>query len=50
MTAHMPEDLVSAPHSGRIGEPVEVSTFVLFLASDEGRRSPPARSSSWTAG
>lgn len=34
MTAHMPEDLVSSP-LGRIGEPVEVSTFVLFLASDE---------------
>lgn len=34
MTAHMPEDLVSAP-LGRIAEPVEVSTFVLFLASDE---------------
>lgn len=34
MTAHMPEDLVSAP-MGRIADPVEVSTFVLFLASDE---------------
>ena len=34
MTAHMPEDLVAAP-LGRIAEPVEVSTFVLFLASDE---------------
>ena len=34
MTAHMPEDLVTSP-LGRIGEPVEVSTFVLFLASDE---------------
>ena len=34
MTAHMPEDLVASP-LGRIGEPVEVSTFVLFLASDE---------------
>ena len=34
MTAHMPEDLVSSP-LGRIGEPAEVSTFVLFLASDE---------------
>lgn len=34
MTAHMPDDLVAAP-LGRIGEPVEVSTFVLFLASDE---------------
>ena len=34
MTAHMPEDLVSSP-LGRIGEQAEVSTFVLFLASDE---------------
>jgi len=34
MTAHMPEDLVAAP-LGRIADPVEVSTFVLFLASDE---------------
>lgn len=34
MTARMPEDLVAAP-LGRIADPVEVSTFVLFLASDE---------------
>lgn len=34
MTAHMPDDLVAAP-MGRLGEPNEVSTFVLFLASDE---------------
>jgi 3alpha(or 20beta)-hydroxysteroid dehydrogenase len=34
MTAHMPEDLVAAPLA-RIADPVEVSTFVLFLASDE---------------
>lgn len=34
MTAHMPDDLVAAP-MGRLGEPYEVSTFVLFLASDE---------------
>ena len=34
MTAHMPEDLVASP-LGRIADPVEVSTFVLFLASDE---------------
>ncbi len=34
MTAHMPEDLVAAP-MGRLGEPDEVSSFVLFLASDE---------------
>ncbi len=34
MTAHMPDDLVAAP-LGRIGEPSEVSTFVVFLASDE---------------
>ncbi|MGY4712380.1 glucose 1-dehydrogenase [Mycolicibacterium sp. CBM1] len=34
MTAHMPDDLVAAP-LGRIGEPPEVSTFVVFLASDE---------------
>ncbi|MEZ0358983.1 glucose 1-dehydrogenase [Mycobacterium sp. SA01] len=34
MTAHMPDDLVAAP-MGRLGEPDEVSSFVLFLASDE---------------
>lgn len=34
MTAHMPDDLVAAP-MGRLGEPNEVSTFVVFLASDE---------------
>ncbi len=34
MTAHMPEDLVAAP-LGRIADPVEVSTFVVMLASDE---------------
>lgn len=34
MTAHMPEDLVAAPLR-RIADPYEVSTFVLFLASDE---------------
>jgi len=34
MTAHMPDDLVAAPMA-RIGEPAEVSTFVVFLASDE---------------
>ena len=34
MTAHMPDDLVAAP-MGRLGEPNEVSTFVLFLASDD---------------
>lgn len=34
MTAHMPEDLVAAP-MGRIADPAEVSTFVVFLASDE---------------
>lgn len=34
MTAHMPDDLVAAP-MGRLGEPCEVSTFVVFLASDE---------------
>jgi 3alpha(or 20beta)-hydroxysteroid dehydrogenase len=34
MTKHLPEDMVIVP-LGRPGEPVEVSTFVLFLASDE---------------
>ncbi|TGD83778.1 glucose 1-dehydrogenase [Mycolicibacterium sp. CH28] len=34
MTAHMPEDLVAAP-MGRLGDPREVSTFVVLLASDE---------------
>jgi 3alpha(or 20beta)-hydroxysteroid dehydrogenase len=34
MTEHLPEDMVTIP-LGRAGDPVEVSTFVLFLASDE---------------
>jgi 3alpha(or 20beta)-hydroxysteroid dehydrogenase len=34
MTAHLPEDLVTIP-LGRPAEPEEVSTFVVFLASDE---------------
>jgi 3alpha(or 20beta)-hydroxysteroid dehydrogenase len=34
MTAHLPEDLVTVP-MGRPGESREVSTFVVFLASDE---------------
>jgi 3alpha(or 20beta)-hydroxysteroid dehydrogenase len=34
MTKHLPEDMVIVP-LGRPGEPNEVSTFVLFLASDE---------------
>jgi 3alpha(or 20beta)-hydroxysteroid dehydrogenase len=34
MTAHLPDDMVTIP-LGRPGEPIEVSTFVLFLASDE---------------
>jgi len=34
MTAHLPEDLVTIP-LGRPGEVREVSTFVLFRASDE---------------
>ncbi|MBV9638676.1 MAG: glucose 1-dehydrogenase [Mycobacteriaceae bacterium] len=34
MTKHLPEDMVTVP-LGRPGEPIEVSTFVLFLASDE---------------
>ena len=34
MTKHLPEDMVTVP-LGRPAEPKEVSTFVLFLASDE---------------
>jgi 3alpha(or 20beta)-hydroxysteroid dehydrogenase len=34
MTRHLPEDMVTVP-LGRPAEPIEVSTFVLFLASDE---------------
>lgn len=34
MTKHLPEDLVTIP-LGRPAESIEVSTFVLFLASDE---------------
>ena len=34
MTAHIPDDMVTIP-LGRPAEPIEVSTFVLFLASDE---------------
>ena len=34
MTAHLPEDLVTIP-LGRPAESREVSTFVVFLASDE---------------
>lgn len=34
MTENIPEDMVTIP-LGRAGDPVEVSTFVLFLASDE---------------
>lgn len=34
MTAHLPEDMVTIP-LGRPGESEEVSTFVVFLASDE---------------
>jgi 3alpha(or 20beta)-hydroxysteroid dehydrogenase len=34
MTAKLPEDLVTIP-LGRPGESREVSTFVVFLASDE---------------
>lgn len=34
MTANLPEDLVTIP-MGRPAEPEEVSTFVVFLASDE---------------
>lgn len=34
MTKHLPDDMVTVP-LGRPGDPMEVSTFVLFLASDE---------------
>ena len=34
MTKHLPEDMVTIP-LGRPAESSEVSTFVLFLASDE---------------
>ncbi|NKQ51782.1 glucose 1-dehydrogenase [Amycolatopsis sp. K13G38] len=34
MTANIPDDMVKAP-LGRAADPIEVSTFVLFLASDE---------------
>lgn len=34
MTAHFPDDMVAAP-LGRPGQPEEVATFVVFLASDE---------------
>jgi 3alpha(or 20beta)-hydroxysteroid dehydrogenase len=34
MTAHLPEDMVTIP-LGRPAEPEEVSTFIVFLASDE---------------
>ncbi|WP_375482964.1 glucose 1-dehydrogenase [uncultured Mycobacterium sp.] len=34
MTKHIPDDLVTIP-LGRPGESIEVSTFVVFLASDE---------------
>ncbi|HYB36289.1 MAG TPA: glucose 1-dehydrogenase [Mycobacterium sp.] len=34
MTKHIPDDMVTVP-LGRPGDPTEVSTFVLFLASDE---------------
>ena len=34
MTKHLPDDMVTVP-LGRAGDPIEVSTFVLFLASDE---------------
>jgi 3alpha(or 20beta)-hydroxysteroid dehydrogenase len=34
MTKHLPDDMVKAP-MGRPGTPEEVSTFVIFLASDE---------------
>ena len=34
MTKHFPDDMITAP-LGRPGQAEEVSTFVLFLASDE---------------
>lgn len=36
MTEHFPEDMLTIP-LGRPGQPDEVSTFVVFLASDESR-------------
>ena len=36
MTEHFPEDMLTIP-LGRSGQPEEVSTFVVFLASDESR-------------
>lgn len=36
MTEHFPEDMLGIP-LGRSGQPDEVSTFVVFLASDESR-------------
>ena len=41
MTKHLPDDMVKAP-LGRPGKPEEVSTFVLFLASDESSFSTAA--------
>jgi len=47
MTKNIPDDMVTIP-LGRPADPIEVSTFVLFLASDESSYAT-GTSSSWTA-
>ena len=41
MTKHFPDDMLTSP-LGRPGQPEEVATFVVFLASDESRYSTGA--------